>query len=471
MGSIGDKHKIEVYLYQRQNDVGGQQIGGAPVDRGERRALEWNGSFRCASFLGVGAEQLVAAMIRELLAVAARAALEWALATLLLANGAAFCLIAAAAARLRLGPPCILCARVHRLPCSASASGGEERGAMRLLLCDAHLAAVAADPDRHHEDAGKGGLTEAGDPADKVSGLETHRVVSIGSEICEQDRDVDDVGQPRATGRSRIARTNSTEDGGSGLLVSLFELAPIVAQPRGGGGGDSSVDPATAPELVAVDGGERLTVGQVVSALRDQRQELEALRAELAAERRARAEAEEYQRQLEEQGELDREAARLAMQLVHESETEKHGLQRQLDACRVRAQLETAAADDSAGVEGCFRRGANGAEDGNNYQSLVDFLPGSVYSSSPDLANLLKLYTESGNGGGRRRQRDDHDEPAVAVVEEEAEEEEEVMAVAVTVTAATESSGNADATTAIVAESLHERSTNSCHIETVAEAS
>ena len=307
-----------------------------------------------------------------------------------------------------------------------------------------------------------------------TAGMETHRVVSIGSEICEQDHDV----QPRAAGGSHIARTSSIEDGGSGPLVSLFELAPIVAQPRGGGGdgGDSSVDPATAPELVAVDGDERLTVGQVVSALRDQRRELEALRAELAAERRARAEAEEYQRQLEEQGELDREAARLAMQLVHESETEKHDLQRQLDACRVRAQLyqsETAAvdADDLAGGgEGCFRRGANGGDDGNNYQSLVDFLPGSVYSSSPDLANLLKLYTESGNGGGRRRKRDDHDEPAVAVVEE-AEEEEEVTAVPVSVTAATESSGNADATTAIVAESVQERSTNSCHTETVAEAS
>ncbi|PAN20996.1 hypothetical protein PAHAL_3G428800 [Panicum hallii] len=413
-------------------------------------------------------------MILEFLAVAARAALEWALATLLLANGAAFCLIAAAAARLRLGPPCILCARVHRLPCSASAPAGGERGALRLLLCDAHLAAVAAepriDPDRRDGDAGKGGLTEAGDPADKVSGLETHRVVSIGSEICEQDHDVEDVGQPRAAGRSRIARTSSIEDGGSSPLVSLFELAPIVAQPGGGGGGDSSVDPATAPELVAVDGDERLTVGQVVSALRDQRRELKALRAELVAERRARAEAEEYQRQLEEQGELDREAARLAMQLVHESETEKHGLQRQLDACRVRAQLESAAVDDFAGGEGCFRRGANGGDDGNNYQSLVDFMPGSVYSSSPDLANLLKLYTESGNGGGRRRQRDDHDEPAVAVVEE-AEEEEEVVAVAVAGTAATEPSGNADATTAIVAESFHERSTNSCHIETVAEAS
>ena len=54
---------------------------------------------------------------------------------------------------------------------------------------------------------------------------------------------------------------------------------------------------------------------------------------------------------------------------------------------------------------------------------------------------------------------------------EEAEEEEEVTAVPVSVTAATESSGNADATTAIVAESVQERSTNSCHTETVAEAS
>ena len=309
-----------------------------------------------------------------------------------------------------------------------------------------------------------------------TAGMETHRVVSIGSEICEQDHDADDSGQPRAAARSHIARTSSIEDGGSGPLVSLLELAPIAAaQPRGGG--DSSVDPATTPELVAVDGDERLTVGQVASTLRDQRRELEALRAELAAERRARAEAEEYQRQLEEQGELDREAARLAMQLVHESETEKHDLQRQLDACRVRAQLyqsETAAVDDNddfAGGEGCFRRGANGGDDGNNYQSLVDFLPGSVYSSSPDLANLLKLYTESGNGGGRRRKRDDHDEPAVAVVEEAEEEEEEVTAVPVSVTAATESSGNADATTAIVAESVQERSTNSCHTETVAEAS
>lgn len=96
-------------------------------------------------------------MIREFLAVAARAALEWALASLLLANGAAFCLIAAAAARLRLGPPCIVCARVHRLLCSSSSSSaasatGVARDALRLLLCDAHLAAVA--PDRCDGDGG-----------------------------------------------------------------------------------------------------------------------------------------------------------------------------------------------------------------------------------------------------------------------------------------------------------------------------
>lgn len=80
-------------------------------------------------------------MVRELLAVLVRAALQWALATLLLANGAAFCLIAAAASSLRLGPPCLLCARVHRLLCSDC--GQEERDAFRRLLCDAHVAAIA----------------------------------------------------------------------------------------------------------------------------------------------------------------------------------------------------------------------------------------------------------------------------------------------------------------------------------------
>nr|CAB3462068.1 unnamed protein product [Digitaria exilis] len=428
-------------------------------------------------------------MLRELLAVAARAAVEWAMASLLLANGAAFCLIAAAAERLRLGPPCILCARVHRLLCSGSASAGEgrERDALRLLLCDAHLAAVEVEhrgePDRRDGAAGKGGLAEADDP-DMASGMETHRVVSIGSEICEQDHH---DSEPHTAERSSIARTSSSEDGGSGgALVSLFELAPIIAQPRrGGGGGDSSVDPSTAApaDLVTVDedGDERLTVGQIVAALREHRRELEALRWELAGERRARAEAEEHQRQLEEQGELDREAARLAMQLVHESESEKHSLQRQLDAFKVKAQLyqqsESAAAaamddNDQAGGEEGGRREANAGGDGNNYQSLVDFLPGSVYSSSPDLANLLKLYTESGNGVGRRRERDDdYDVPGIEVVEEEAEEEE-VVAVDVTVTDAIESSGNGDATTAIApeSESLHERSTSSCHIEALTEA-
>ncbi|CAD6270102.1 unnamed protein product [Miscanthus lutarioriparius] len=116
-------------------------------------------------------------MIREFLAVAARAALEWALASLLLANGAAFCLIAAAAERLRLAPPCIACARVHRLFCSSSASSatGVERDALRLLLCDAHLAAVAvassAPPDRCDGD----GVSEteaamAAEDPNKVSG-------------------------------------------------------------------------------------------------------------------------------------------------------------------------------------------------------------------------------------------------------------------------------------------------------------
>jgi hypothetical protein len=307
-----------------------------------------------------------------------------------------------------------------------------------------------------------------------AAGLETHRVVSIGSEICEQDHDGD--GQPLAADRSSIVSrtTSSSDDGGGGSpLVSLFELSPIISRPRDDG--DSSVDPVTtAPELVAVDD-ELLTVGQIVSALREQRRELEALRAELASERRAGAEAEERRRQLEEQGELDREAARLAIKLVHESETEKYGLQRQLEAYRVRAQLYQLDDDAMAmdGDEGGHQEANGGGDGNNNYQSLVDFLPGSVYSSSPDLVNLLKLYTETGNGGGRRQRDDYYVEPAVAVVQEEAEEEEEeeVMAVAIAVTAATESSGSVvDASTTIVAESLHERSTNSCCVETVAEA-
>lgn len=75
-----------------------------------------------------------------------------------------------------------------------------------------------------------------------------------------------------------------------------------------------------------------------------------------------------------------------------------------------------------------------------------------MYSSSPDLSNLLELYTEFGNGVGRRHQRpDDLDMLAIAVVEEE-------EVVSVTVTDATEYSGSVDATTAVVAESesLHE---------------
>ncbi|KAL6622827.1 hypothetical protein ACP70R_032706 [Stipagrostis hirtigluma subsp. patula] len=434
-------------------------------------------------------------MIREFLAVAARAALQWALASLLLANGAAFCLIAAAAARLRLGPPCILCARVHRLLCSASpASADGERDALRGLLCDAHLAAVAAAcPATADRGDGVDGAPESKDDglqqddSEKVSGatlqvelsqcnfffgkenteetrypgMETHRVVSIGSEICEQDHDGE---QPGATDLGDVARTSSANDG-DGQFVSLFELAPIIGHP--GGGGNDSVDQATAPEVLTGDGDERLTIGQLVSALRAQRHELDALRAELAGERRARAEAEEYQRQLEEQGELDREAARLAMQLVHETETEKYGLQRQLDACRVRAQLvesESTAMVDAGGE-------ANGSGDGNNYQSLVDFLPGSVYSSSPDLANLLKLYTETGNGGGggggsNRRRMYGYEASTVAVVAEETEEEE----VAGTVAAGIEStSKSVDATTAIVSDSLHERSTT-FQAETVTEA-
>lgn len=404
-------------------------------------------------------------MIREFLAVAARAALEWALASLLLANGAAFCLIAAAAARLRLGPPCIVCARVHRLLCSSSSSAaasatGVARDALRLLLCDAHLAAVA--PDRCD---GDGGVSEtdaamADDDPNTFSGMETHRDVSIGSEICEQEED----GIKHHAG-DRIARTTSAGDG-YGPLVSLFELAPIVSsRPRED---DDSIDQLarTMPQslTLTVDGDESLTLGELVTAFRAQRRELDALRAELAAERRMKAEVEEYQRQLEEQGELDREAARLAMQLVYESEAEKHGLQRrQLDACGARAQLQLCQSDPAA-VEDA---GGGCSGDGNNYQSLVDFLPGSVHSSSPDLANLLKLYTESGHAGRRPGPGHGYDVPAIAVGEEG--EEAVAVAVTVTVTAATEESiGRVDATSAAtVSESLQE-SSNTFHAETTA---
>lgn len=293
-----------------------------------------------------------------------------------------------------------------------------------------------------------------------VAGMETHRDVSIGSEICEQDED----GIKHHAG-DRIARTTSAGDG-CGPLVSLFELAPIVSsRPRED---DDSIDQLarTMPQslTLTVDGDESLTLGELVTAFRAQRRELDALRAELAAERRMKAEVEEYQRQLEEQGELDREAARLAMQLVYESEAEKHGLQRrQLDACGARAQLQLCQSDPAA-VEDA---GGGCSGDGNNYQSLVDFLPGSVHSSSPDLANLLKLYTESGHAGRRPGPGHGYDVPAIAVGEEG--EEAVAVAVTVTVTAATEESiGRVDATSAAtVSESLQE-SSNTFHAETTA---
>ncbi|KAM3346563.1 hypothetical protein ACQJBY_020877 [Aegilops geniculata] len=278
------------------------------------------------------------------------------------------------------------------------------------------------------------------------SGLESHRVVSIGSEICEQDRAGDDD-QPRATNLSILGRTSSI--GSEGPYVSLFELAPLVAlpedtppdydakeAPHGHGHGSAKPEHAESASPSAAAGGEQaLTVSGLVAALRAQRRELEAARAELHGERRARAE-------LEEQGELDREAARVAMQLVHETETEKHELQRQLDAFRVRAQLhgrEAPAASldaDYSASAPANRLGRRLSRDGDgelmeqedeagwggnkNYQSLVDFLPGSVYSSSPDLANLLRLYTE-GNGNGARRPKEG------GITEEE--EEEAVVAV------------------------------------------
>uniref|UniRef100_A0A0E0MME8 GTD-binding domain-containing protein n=1 Tax=Oryza punctata TaxID=4537 RepID=A0A0E0MME8_ORYPU len=413
-------------------------------------------------------------MVRELIAVVARAALQWALSSLLLANGAAFCLIAAAASWLRLAPPCLLCAGVHRLLCSASADDddahGQERVAFRHLLCDAHVAAIATaaasepenkkqqQPDQQKMISASDGAEEKRDAAevensDKPGGMEGHRVVSIGSEICEQDHAGGDQ------------RSTAGDDGdGDGPYVSLFELAPIVArapQDEDGHGHEDSHAQEVFDDLPAeVRRDGAMTVGRLVAALRAQRSELEAVRAELDGERRAGAEAAEYQRQLEEQGEFDREAVRLAMQLVHEAETEKHALQRQLDACRVKAQLydyEAAATDHDAAGDG-------GGGDNNNYQSLVDFLPASVFSSSPDLANLLKLYTE-GNGGGRRQRDGVTDAPApvvTEVVEEEEEEEEEVAVVAI---GGVDSNENGDAATtiAIAGDSLHERSSD--HLE------
>ncbi|GJN35030.1 hypothetical protein PR202_gb23757 [Eleusine coracana subsp. coracana] len=378
-------------------------------------------------------------MVREFLVLAARAAVQWVLASLLLANGAAFCVIAAISERLRLGPPCILCARIHRLLCS-SAIGGEGRDALRLLLCDAHLAAVADTGPGCSSKESKEGLDV--DDRDKRSGPDTHRVVSIGSEICEQDHDTN--------GSSDAGRAGGNEEGTNSPLVSLFELAPIAAHPRDDV--EHYLHKAT-PELPHnVEGGERLTVGQLLS-LRAQRRELDALRADLESERRARAVAEEQRRQVEEQGELDREAARLAMELVHETEREKRILQQQLDACRA---YQTQLCGDS--VHHACEEEERGGGENNNYQSLVDFMPGTVYSSSPDLANLLKLYDESAGGSnGERRQREGYT-PVVTVVAEEGEDEDDV-AVGIT-GAGTEHSVNVDGSAATVGDYLHERNTS-----------
>uniref|UniRef100_A0ACD5Y0Q4 Uncharacterized protein n=1 Tax=Avena sativa TaxID=4498 RepID=A0ACD5Y0Q4_AVESA len=404
-------------------------------------------------------------MVRELLAVLVRAVLQWALSSLLLANGAAFCLIAAVASSLRLGPPCLLCAHVHRLLLSSSSSDAgcsQEQDAFRRLLCDAHVAAIArpepekrtCSPSDHHVDRG----------TKHDSGLEAHRrVVSIGSEICEQDCGGDNE-HPRATDVSNLESGN-----GEGPYVSMFELAPIVALPEP----EDNQDYAKA----GLDETPELTVRDLVAALR---RELGAVRAELESERRAKAEAAERRRQLEEQGELDREAVRIAMQLVHETETEKHGLQRHLDAYRVKAQLHEAAVDtDLAPFNRLgIRQSRDGGGDlieqedcnGNNYQSLVDFLPGSMYSSSPDLANLLKLYTE-GNGARRPRDGDITEASAVAaaavITEEEEEEEEEEEVVVVTAASGISGfhGGNGEATSSAAAGAASFHESGSSHVQ------
>ncbi|KQJ86723.1 hypothetical protein BRADI_4g07370v3 [Brachypodium distachyon] len=266
--------------------------------------------------------------------------------------------------------------------------------------------------------------------------LEAHRAVSIGSEICEQDRGSD----------RNMDRSSSIDN--DGPYVSLFELAPISPLSPDQENPPELSMPSSVALLQAGVGEEEeqerdlITVSGLVAELRAQRKELEAARAELEAERRGKAEAVE-------QGELDREAARLAMQLVHEAEAEKHGLQRRLEACSVKAQLYDAAAamDAAAGLGDVGdlpepeKDGNGNGNGGNNYQSLVDFFPGSaVYSSSPDLANLLKLYTE-GNGGGRRRSMEsvmDDDASAVVAVAEE----EEVVAVVVAAAVSDSNGGN-----------------------------
>jgi hypothetical protein len=100
-----------------------------------------------------------------------------------------------------------------------------------------------------------------------------------------------------------------------------------------------------------------------------------------------------------------------------------------------------------------FRAAAEDCDD-NNYQSLVDFLPGSVYSSSPDLANLLKLYTE---GNGARRVKDSDTDIKEALMITEDEEEEEQLAVTVSAAVSGFNGGNdEDASSVVASASLHE---------------
>ncbi|CAM0949875.1 unnamed protein product [Alopecurus aequalis] len=239
-------------------------------------------------------------MVREFLAVLVRAVLQWALASLLLANGAAFCLIAAVASSLRLGPPCLLCARVHRLLSSSSDAGcSQEQDAFRRLLCDAHGATIAR-PQPEQRTCSPSDHVDKGTKhdSDKPAGLEAHRrVVSIGSEICEQDRGGDHE-RPRSTDHSNLERTASIDSrNGEDPYVSMFELALP----------EDNRDYAK-----GLDETSELTVIGLVAALRAQRRELDAVRAELETKRRSQEGEVERRRQLEEQSELDREAVRSA---------------------------------------------------------------------------------------------------------------------------------------------------------------
>ncbi|XP_020080433.1 myosin-binding protein 3 [Ananas comosus] len=268
---------------------------------------------------------------------------------------------------------------------------------------------------------------EEDDDDDNSADAEANCEISIGSEICDEEQPAPARFQEQVREMTSTESLNDAagdegqasepelhevvEDGGAHETPTHSEVIHGLHKRFFFERRESGAEPLDGSLAGELDGGEPISVGQLRSALKSEREALNALYAELEEERSASAvaasetmaminrlqeekaamkmEALQYQRMMEEQSEYDQEALQLLNELLVKREKEKQELEKELGVYRERVLIY-----ETKELKRTERQKKNGKENGLSSPSSTSSTSSSAEESDD---GLLFDYCEGGD--------------------------------------------------------------------------